>query len=51
MQLLTVETHPNTKAMVNRLAPIPRQPAIVHFTGSGCVNAGRVVNYLESHAG
>lgn len=45
-QLLTVETHAQHQAMVNRLAHT-KQPAIV-ITGSGMCNAGRVVNYLKA---
>lgn len=48
-QLLTVETHAQHQAMVNRLAHT-RQPAIV-ITGSGMCNAGRVVNYLKAMLG
>lgn len=48
-QLLTVETHAQHHAMVNRLAHT-RQPAIV-ITGSGMCNAGRVVNYLKAMLG
>lgn len=48
-QLLTVETHTQHHAMVNRLAHT-RQPAIV-ITGSGMCNAGRVVNYLKAMLG
>ncbi len=45
-QLLTVDTHAQHHAMVNRLAHT-RQPAVV-ITGSGMCNAGRVVNYLKA---
>ena len=48
-QLLTVETHAQHQAMVNRLAQT-RQPAIV-ITGSGMCTAGRVVNYLKAMLG
>jgi len=48
-QLLTVETHAQHQAMVNRLAQT-KQPAIV-ITGSGMCNAGRVVNYLKAMLG
>lgn len=48
-QLLTVETHAQHQAMVNRLAHT-RQPAVV-ITGSGMCNAGRVVNYLKAMLG
>lgn len=45
-QLLTVDTHAQHHAMVNRLAH-SRQPAVV-ITGSGMCTAGRVVNYLKA---
>lgn len=45
-QLLTVDTHAQHHAMVNRLAHT-RQPAVV-ITGSGMCTAGRVVNYLKA---
>src|SRR5690606_15298619 len=45
-QLLTVNTHAQHVAMVNRLAQT-RQPAIV-ITGNGMCSAGRVVNYLKA---
>jgi len=45
-QLLTVNTHAQHLAMVNRLAST-RQPAIV-ITGNGMCTAGRVVNYLKA---
>ncbi|MFN3581945.1 MAG: MBL fold metallo-hydrolase RNA specificity domain-containing protein [Pseudomonas sp.] len=48
-QLLTVDTHAQHQAMVNRLAH-SRQPAVV-ITGSGMCNAGRVVNYLKAMLG
>lgn len=48
-QLLTVETHAQHQAMVNRLSQT-RQPAIV-ITGSGMCTAGRVVNYLKAMLG
>ena len=48
-QLLTVQTHAQHQAMVNRLAHT-KQPAIV-ITGSGMCNAGRVVNYLKAMLG
>jgi len=48
-QLLTVQTHAQHQAMVNRLAH-SKQPAIV-ITGSGMCNAGRVVNYLKAMLG
>ncbi|WP_417315586.1 MBL fold metallo-hydrolase RNA specificity domain-containing protein [Cycloclasticus pugetii] len=48
-QLLTVETHAQHQAMVNRLA-LTRQPAII-ITGSGMCNAGRVINYLKAMLG
>ncbi|MEH6671629.1 MBL fold metallo-hydrolase [Halopseudomonas sp.] len=48
-QLLTVETHAQHQAMVNRLAQT-KQPAIV-ITGSGMCNAGRVINYLKAMLG
>lgn len=48
-QLLTVETHAQHHAMVNRLAHT-RQPAIV-ITGSGMCTAGRVLNYLKAMLG
>ncbi|WP_339651703.1 MBL fold metallo-hydrolase [Halopseudomonas pelagia] len=48
-QLLTVTTHAQHHAMVNRLTHT-RQPAIV-ITGSGMCNAGRVVNYLKAMLG
>jgi metallo-beta-lactamase family protein len=48
-QLLTVETHAQHQAMVNRLTQT-RQPAIV-ITGSGMCTAGRVVNYLKAMLG
>lgn len=45
-QLLTVNTHAQHQAMVNRLAQT-RQPAIV-ITGNGMCSAGRIVNYLKA---
>ncbi|WP_304641752.1 MBL fold metallo-hydrolase RNA specificity domain-containing protein, partial [Pseudomonas sp.] len=48
-QLLTVETHVQHLAMVNRLAHT-RQPAVV-ITGNGMCSAGRVVNYLKAMLG
>ena len=45
-QLLTVNTHAQHQAMVNRLAHT-RQPAIV-ITGNGMCSAGRIVNYLKA---
>ncbi|MCO5784813.1 MBL fold hydrolase [Pseudomonas sp. G11-1] len=45
-QLLTVNTHAQHLAMVNRLAQT-RQPAIV-ITGNGMCSAGRIVNYLKA---
>lgn len=48
-QLLTVNTHGQHLAMVNRLAQT-RQPAIV-ITGNGMCSAGRVVNYLKAMLG
>jgi len=48
-QLLTVNTHAQHQAMVNRLAQT-RQPAIV-ITGNGMCSAGRVVNYLKAMLG
>lgn len=48
-QLLTVSTHAQHLAMVNRLAH-SRQPAIV-ITGNGMYSAGRVINYLKSMLG
>jgi metallo-beta-lactamase family protein len=48
-QLLTVNTHAQHVAMVNRLAQT-RQPAIV-ITGNGMCSAGRVVNYLKAMLG
>ncbi|WOD12581.1 MBL fold metallo-hydrolase [Pseudomonas sp. NyZ704] len=48
-QLLTVETHAQHQAMVNRLAHT-RQPAVV-IAGSGMCNAGRIVNYLKAMLG
>lgn len=48
-QLLTVNTHTQHLAMVNRLAHT-RQPAIV-ITGNGMCSAGRVVNYLKAMLG
>lgn len=45
-QLLTVSTHAQHLAMVNRLAST-RQPAIV-ITGNGMCTGGRVVNYLKA---
>ena len=48
-QLLTVTTHAQHLAMVNRLAHT-RQPAIV-ITGNGMCSAGRVVNYLKAMLG
>src|SRR5690606_8458662 len=45
-QLLTVTTHAQHLAMVNRLAHT-RQPAIV-ITGNGMCSAGRIVNYLKA---
>ncbi|PAU86531.1 MBL fold hydrolase [Pseudomonas sp. WN033] len=47
--LLTVETHAQHLAMVNRLAHT-RQPAIV-ITGNGMCSAGRIVNYLKAMLG
>lgn len=48
-QLLTVETHGQHRAMLNRLAHT-RQPAVV-IAGSGMCNAGRIVNYLKAMLG
>lgn len=48
-QLLTVSTHAQHMAMVNRLAHT-RQPAIV-ITGNGMCSAGRVINYLKAMLG
>lgn len=48
-QLLTVSTHAQHMAMVNRLAHT-RQPAIV-VTGNGMCSAGRVINYLKAMLG
>lgn len=48
-QLLTVETHAQHQAMLNRLAHT-RQPAIV-ITGNGMCSAGRIVNYLKAMLG
>ena len=48
-QLLTVTTHAQHLAMVNRLAHT-RQPAIV-ITGNGMCSAGRVINYLQAMLG
>ena len=48
-QLLTVTTHAQHLAMVNRLAHT-RQPAIV-ITGNGMCSAGRVINYLKAMLG
>lgn len=48
-QLLTVSTHAQHLAMVNRLAHT-RQPAIV-ITGNGMCSAGRVINYLKAMLG
>lgn len=48
-QLLTVSTHAQHTAMVNRLAHT-RQPAIV-ITGNGMCSAGRVINYLKAMLG
>lgn len=48
-QLLTVSTHAQHMAMVNRLAHT-RQPAVV-ITGNGMCSAGRVVNYLKAMLG
>lgn len=48
-QMLTVNTHGQHLAMVNRLAQT-RQPAIV-ITGNGMCSAGRVVNYLKAMLG
>ncbi len=45
-QLLTVATHAQHQAMVNRLAHT-RQPAIV-ITGNGMCSAGRIINYLKA---
>lgn len=45
-QLLTVSTHAQHQAMVNRLAHT-RQPAIV-ITGNGMCSAGRIINYLKA---
>ena len=45
-QLLTVNTHAQHQAMVNRLAQT-RQPAVV-ITGNGMCSAGRIVNYLRA---
>ena len=45
-QLLTVNTHAQHQAMVNRLAQT-RQPAVV-ITGNGMCSAGRIVNYLKA---
>src|SRR5690554_5881364 len=45
-QLLTVTTHAQHLAMVNRLAHT-RQPAIV-ITGNGMCSAGRIINYLRA---
>ena len=45
-QLLTVSTHAQHLAMVNRLTHT-RQPAIV-ITGNGMCSAGRIVNYLKA---
>ncbi|MFA5677997.1 MAG: MBL fold metallo-hydrolase [Pseudomonas sp.] len=48
-QLLTVTTHAQHLAMVNRLAST-RQPAIV-ITGNGMCSAGRIINYLKAMLG
>ncbi|NLY59870.1 MAG: MBL fold metallo-hydrolase [Gammaproteobacteria bacterium] len=48
-QLLTVTTHAQHLAMVNRLTHT-RQPAIV-ITGNGMCSAGRVINYLKAMLG
>ncbi len=48
-QLLTVESHAQHLAMVNRLAHT-RQPAVV-ITGNGMCSAGRIVNYLKAMLG
>ncbi len=45
-QLLTVESHAQHLAMVNRLAHT-KQPAVV-ITGNGMCSAGRIVNYLKA---
>lgn len=48
-QLLSVSTHAQHQAMVNRLAHT-RQPAIV-ITGNGMCSAGRIINYLKAMIG